>query len=131
MESERDTQLESMLDALGERERAAPDAGFEDRIAHGARPVRRATPGRRRLFIGPAVLTGAAALIAVGVLLLPQPAPQATPSAGDDFEAIAEMSLTLFDDTFGIDTAFADTGDDASSFDPAALDDWFAEGDAL
>ncbi len=125
-----DPEIEALLDAMGARARAEPDAGFEHRIATGARTIEHPARGRRRTLVGPLALGGIAALIAVGVILVPTASPT-DPMANDPVAAdIAEMSFTLFDDVLGIDGAFAAAGV-PDAMDPSTLDEWFVEGDAL
>lgn len=137
MHPERDTSTESILEALGARERAMPDADFEARIAaaarRGASAPRRAR-GRRRLLFVPAAFTGIAAVLAVAIVLLPGSG--TPPSSIEGFDdsgsaSFAEMSFSMFDDTFGLDSAIADSSRDALTMDPSSLDDWFGEGDSL
>ncbi|MEO1534324.1 MAG: hypothetical protein AAFS11_02010 [Planctomycetota bacterium] len=133
MSNERDTTLEGMLDALGAADRAAPDAGFEHRIASHSTGTQRRIPGRRRLVLVPAMFGGIAALVAAAVLLpIARPAGPSMPIEDDaSTKSIAEMSFTLFDEAFGEGTTLAYESDAADLFDPASVDDWFLSGDSL
>lgn len=131
MTTNNDPQIESMLDALGADIRAEPNAYFEQRVADGALVDVRRTSGRRRMVLGPAVLGGIAALVAISVFVLPTAPPPAQISSDAEAEAIAEMSFTLFDDAFGLDGSLAIAEDATSAMDPSSLDEWFVEGDAL
>ena len=134
MDHDSDPVMESMMESLARADRSEPDADFERRMASGAMlaPTRR--PGRRRNRAALAGLgTVCCALVAVAVLVVP--GRSGGPTGGTEGSvSIEELSLSLFDDTFGLGTEFALSAPDGDSvsLDPAAmLDDWIQDGDAL
>ncbi len=128
---EPDPRVLSMLDSLGALERAEPDVGFEARVADAASRAQARVPGRRRLTLAPALLTGAAALIAVVFLLLPAPPVTPVREAPSDLAALEDASFGLFDDTFGLTGDMASADADLDSLDPTSFDEWLDTGDAL
>ncbi|MEM9661220.1 MAG: hypothetical protein AAF937_02805 [Planctomycetota bacterium] len=132
MNSRDHTQIESMLDALGEQTRAEPDAGFERRIEDAMREPSPAIRGRRRNRFAPAVLASlAAGIVAAFVIVLGTPTTSPTLSADAERDELAELSFALFDDVLGVDGSTALTADIDDLLHPTSLDEWITEGEPL
>ena len=137
---DRNDELVSMLDRLGEVDRGEPHTDFHARIAAQARHGRmaRPVPGRRLRRMAPVGVL-MAAVIGVVVILPVVSSPTATDFdsvAGSESGADGEVllaSFDMFDDAFGLNDELSNIGMDLdeAGVDSSELFVWIDEGGSL